>query len=152
MSRIIIYIVVVLIFSACSSSNIYDKSEVIDDGKWKADHILRFEYIAEDTLQPAKVYINMRHTGLYKYNNIYFFITTVAPNGKSLRDTAEFIIAETDGKWKGSGIGDIYDVRMLYQKNVRFAQNGKYIFYVQQAMRDNPLENVTDVGLRIDKE
>ncbi len=56
-----------------------------------------------------------------------------------------------NGKWLGEGLGDIWDNRVLFKKNVSFPQKGEYRFEFTQAMRLNPLPGVMDVGIRIEK-
>jgi gliding motility-associated lipoprotein GldH len=130
---------------------VYDKTYPISDAKWESKNILRFEYTEQDTAIAKDIYLTLRHTGLYNYNNIFLFVTTLAPNGKSIKDTVEFSLAQTDGKWIGSGIGDVLDCRLAYKRMVKFGQQGKYIFYIQHGMRDLKLPEILDVGLRIEK-
>lgn len=128
----------------------FEKNQTVENASWPDSKILRYEYTSSDTLNPKDFFINLRHTGLYKYNNIFLFVTTIAPNGQSLKDTVEFTIADNKGKWIGSGIGDIHDIRLAYRRNVRFGQTGNYVFYIQHGMRETELKDITDVGIRIE--
>ncbi len=139
-----------LLIVSCVNINVFEKNLAIDNAAWPSEKIYRFEYLSNDTVSSKNVYINMRHNSLYKYNNIFLFVTTIAPNGKNFKDTVEFTIADNKGKWLGAGLGDIHDLRLTYKQNIRFAQQGKYVFYIQQGMREKILENITDIGLRID--
>lgn len=138
------------IFVTCVNLNVFEKNQAVENASWPAKKIFRYEYSSSDTLNPKDFFINFRHTGLYKYNNIFMFVTTIAPNGQSLVDTVEFTIADNKGKWIGSGIGDIHDVRLVYRRNVRFGQTGNYVFYIQHGMRETELKEITDVGIRIE--
>jgi gliding motility-associated lipoprotein GldH len=139
-----------LIIFACGDLNLFEENQTIHKSSWASNQVLRFEYNVTDTIAPKNIYINFRHTGLYKYNNVYLFVTTTAPNGKSIKDTADFTIADPKGKWMGSGIGDVFDIRLAYKHNIRFAQQGKYVFLIQHGMRDENLQEITDVGIRIE--
>jgi gliding motility-associated lipoprotein GldH len=46
---------------------------------------------------------------------------------------------------------DIYEHRILIQKQTRFTKPGDYHFRFEQVMREDPLEHVLNVGLRIEK-
>ena len=63
----------------------------------------------------------------------------------------ELTLASPDGNWLGDGLGDIYDNRILFHRNVRFPQRGEYRFEIYQAMRLNPLPGIMDAGIRIEK-
>ncbi len=145
----LLFIAIALITTHCSNLNDFDQNISIDNSSWAIDKVLRFEYNSKDTLNGKDIFVNLRHTGLYKYNNIFLFVTTLAPNGESIKDTTEFILANNSGKWFGSGIGDISDVRLVYKHNVKFGQVGKYVFYVQHGMRDKKLDEIVDVGIHI---
>lgn len=143
------FIVVALLVIACSNLDEFSESKVIKGALWDVNDICRFEYNVTDTISSKDLYINLRHSGLYKYSNIFFFVTTLAPNGKSIKDTVEYTLADIRGKWAGSGIGDLHDVQLAYKRNVRFGQQGRYMLYIQHGMRDLQLEAVTDVGISV---
>ena len=53
-----------------------------------------------------------------------------------------------------TGMDDIYEHRILLtpaRQNFYFKKPGNYAFTVEQIMREDPLQNVLDVGLRIEK-
>ncbi len=151
-SVITLIIVLYLIISICSciDRNQFAENRTITNEKWGSGQIIRFEYENNDTLQVKNVFINLRHSNQYPYSNIYFFVTTLAPNGMSIRDTVEYMLADNNGKWLGSGIGNLHSIQLAYKRNVRFGQQGKYIFYIQHGMRETILEGVTDIGLLIE--
>jgi gliding motility-associated lipoprotein GldH len=60
-------------------------------------------------------------------------------------------LAEADGKWWGSGLGDIFSNQIKVMENVKFPRKGVYSFSVEQNMRDNPLLGIEDIGVRVEK-
>lgn len=67
------------------------------------------------------------------------------------RDTMECILANADGKWLGNGLGDIWDNKFLFKKNIKFQKPGTYEFVFNQAMRVDSLPMIIDAGLSIEK-
>jgi gliding motility-associated lipoprotein GldH len=59
-------------------------------------------------------------------------------------------LAEPSGKWVGKGFGNVWSNRFRYKSNVRFPVSGVYHFKVEQAMRMEDLEGISDVGLRVE--
>jgi gliding motility-associated lipoprotein GldH len=147
----ILFFLIALAAVSCTYQDIYEKNLPVKSGDWRSNDVLKFPYESHDTTTVCNVFINLRHTGLYPYNNIFMFVTTQAPNGNTHQDTIEFLLAQPSGKWLGSGIGDIYDLRLAYKRNIKFGQIGEYTFQVRQAMRDEVLKHITDVGIRIEK-
>ena len=139
----------VLIYS-CKPKSIYEKNIDIPDGVWNMDNILSFETEINDTINSYSIFINLRHTSLYPYSNIFLFINTTAPSGASIRDTFECRLANEKGHWYGDGLGDIWDVNIPFKKNVRFPMPGIYRFEIEQAMRKKNLPFILDCGLSIE--
>jgi len=74
------------------------------------------------------------------------------PDGGLLKDTVNCILADNRGKWKGTGVGDLWDLKIPYIGGFKFAQTGSYTVSFEQAMRvENGLNGITDVGLRVEK-
>ena len=129
----------------------YEEIHHIEKANWKASDTLFFHFTITDTLQPYDFGFNVRNTTSYDYQNLYLFITAWYPGGTWSRDTAECILAAPDGKWFGKGISKIKDSRFVFRKGVRFRRSGTYTIGVNQAMRSNMLQGISDIGIRIVK-
>jgi len=153
MSKVFLSLVLlsIILFSACDSKRIFEKNIEITDNTWDVSQKMKFEVTITDTVSGNNVFINLRHADNYPYSNLFLFINTTFPNGKTTRDTAECILADDKGKWFGKGLGDIWEARILFKRNVRFSQGGTYIFEYEQAMRIDKLNGIMDIGLRIEK-
>ena len=130
---------------------VFEKNTVIPDNKWEMNNIVKLEAEIKDTISLNNIYINVRNAGGYQYSNLYLFLTTRTPHAGEARDTVELPLADERGKWYGNGSGDIWDNRILFKRNFRFPESGVYHFELQQAMRVNPLPQIMDVGMRIEK-
>ena len=151
--RNIIYLslLFMIMIQSCDPNRVYENNIKITDGIWAHENIVRFEVYIEDTSGVHNLYVNVRNTSFYQFSNLNLFITTTAPSGHSVKETLEVTLADDRGKWLGSGLGDIWDLQQIYKENVRFAQQGEYIFEYEQAMRPVHLPFILDVGLRVEK-
>ena len=142
----------VLVFlNSCDTNKVYEKNIEIEKGIWDNQKKAVFEVNITDTLAVQNIYINVRNTELYQYRNLYFFIKTSSPDGYCLVDTFECFLADLNGKWLGDGMGDIWDNKILYKRNILFPKPGIYTFELEQAMRHRYLPFIMEVGLRIEK-
>jgi gliding motility-associated lipoprotein GldH len=141
----------VIFFSSCDNKRIYEENQTIPETVWGSDNILKFDVEIADTVLPTNFYVNVRNADGYPYNNLFLFIKTTFPNGKTSDDTLECVLADEKGKWLGSGMGDIYDNQIPFKRNVRFPVSGKYTFEIQQGMRLDKIPLIMDIGLRIEK-
>jgi gliding motility-associated lipoprotein GldH len=104
-----------------------------------------------DTVSPCNVYVNVRNNSNYRYSELWLFIDVYSPAGHMERDTAKIILADHRGKWLGHGLGNKFDSRMAFRKNVRFPVSGAFVFEYEQATRDESLIGIEDIGLRIER-
>ena len=71
------------------------------------------------------------------------------------RDTVQkiqqnLVLATNDKGWLGTGMDDIYEHRIPLGPD-QSLKAGNYTFTIEQIMREDPLENVLNAGLRIEK-
>lgn len=138
-------------FIACEEERIYEKSLKIPHAEWERLNKAQFEFEIKDSTANYSFQLNFRHGGDYPYKNIYLFTKTISPNGKVAIDTAQMILSDRKGRWMGKGIGDIYDYQFKFKEGSLFPSAGKYQFEIEQAMRDQTVSEVTDIGISIIK-
>lgn len=118
---------------------------------WSYVEKVRVPFTIDDNNSLYNMFINLRHTSNYSYSNIFLLIHTVDPEGKRSTERREFKLALPDGEWLGSGSGNLYSYKLLFKEKYKFPTKGKYIIELEQNMRDNPLNNITDAGVRVEK-
>jgi len=141
-----------LVFFSCDNNKVFEQYIEVENPLWKKENSANFVFNVEDTISAHNIYIDIRNTGDYPYSNLYLFITIKGPNGNFTVDTVNCQLADNRGKWLGKGVGDLWDLKIPYVGNFKFAQQGRYVISYQQAMRvEDGLKGISDVGLRIEK-
>jgi gliding motility-associated lipoprotein GldH len=98
------------------------------------------------------VYLVLRHTDAYNYNNIWIRGSVRQPGDTVVRSQRyDLSLADNEKGWTGSGMDDIYEHRIEIQHLTKFDHPGTYSFTLEQIMRDDPLKHVLNVGVRIEK-
>ncbi len=151
MRQLLFFASILILLSGCGKEFVFNEVREIKNHTWNVEDKLNFEFPVTDTLSPHNLFITVRHRGDYEYSNLYMFITTFRPDGKKSRDTVDCILQNPQGKWLGKGIGDIYDNKLVFHLGARFPVSGVYRFEFEQAMRKESVENITDVGLSVEK-
>jgi gliding motility-associated lipoprotein GldH len=149
--RVFFFLSVIAALTSCDRNVVFEKNVQLPENRWEMNNIIRLDAEIKDTVSLHNIYINVRNAGGYQFSNLYLFLTTHTPNDEESRDTVELTLADDRGKWLGDGSGDIWDNRILFKKHFRFPEAGMYHFELQQAMRVNPLPQIMDAGLRIEK-
>ncbi len=161
MPRNSIWIVLIIcaVFSSCDSNRIFDEYKSVPN-QWHKDTIISFNIIPSDSINNYNLFINLRNTNEYKYNNLFLIVEMDFPNGKTLKDTLEYKMADPNGKLLGTGFTDVKENKLWYKgydKPFIFNETGEYKIKIQHAMRQNGqvngidnLEGITDIGFRIE--
>ena len=137
--------------SSCAQINLFEKQVAIPDQQWQRSFRPSYSFEIEDTAALYNMYIVVRHTDNYEYNNLWLRVGSMPP-GDTI--TYENLIVElaTPTRWLGTGISDIFEVRKLISPGpAAFRKPGIYTFTLEQIMRENPLEHIMNVGIRIEK-
>lgn len=144
-------LLILLSFSACDQNVVLSESTPTKSGKWAFEDDVEIKAELTDTLSPLNFYIQLRHGSNYPYQNLIVFFKTYFPNNTYKVDTIDCPLAEKSGRWYGSGLGDLLNNRIMFKRNVQLPQAGSYKFELQHAMRSDTIEEIYDIGLRIEK-
>ena len=148
---VILVFLSLLIFTACSKVDVFEKNISFREHSWSSMEKPEVTFHIEDTASLYNIYIVFRHADAYNYNNVWLRCTVITPNKEKRTQQYELTLANNQQGWLGSGMDDIYEHRILIQKQTRFGKPGDYQFRFEQVMREDPLESVLNVGLRIEK-
>ena len=152
MRNILLVIIIGILLTSCSSDKLYNESVVIPDAKWDNEMIPFFDVTVNDTLADYAFYLNIRHLENYRYSNLYVFLHTEFPNGNITHDTIECTFARPDGSWMSKGSGTIRSAKILLNPALRFPLSGEYHFEIEQAMREEVLNGITDIGISFERQ
>lgn len=141
-------------WTACSlPTGFFEKDVVIPGQKWASSFKPRIEFTIQpkDTANQYNVFVVLRHSDAYDYNNIWVKGTIRKP-GDTVGQSARYDLTLADNNgWKGSGMDDIYEHRVRIVDQAGFSKPGTYSFTLEQIMRDDPLPHVLNVGVRLEK-
>lgn len=136
----------------CSDpDSVLDQNIEISNNNWSYVNRVKFDVTITDETVPYNLYLNLRVSGGYRYANLYTLFTQTNPGKKPTKTRYQFTLANPDGEWLGSGSGNLYSFRFPLRRQYKFPAKGVYHFEVEQNMRDNPLHEVSDVGLRVER-
>ena len=140
---------------SCTTIDLYEKSVTIPGHSWKSDYKPSFTFTIKDTSSPYLLYFVLRHNDKYSFNNLYINLYAKQPGQDSAQSVRyDLPLATNEKGWLASGMDDIYEHRILLTprgQEFYFKKPGDYTFTIEQIMREDPLKNVLNAGLRIEK-
>ena len=142
----------VFIFAGCKDTKaVFDQNTAITNHNWSYLNKVKYDVKIDDANIAYNLYLNLRVTAGYRYSNIFVLISQAAPGKKADVNRYEFKLANKDGEWLGEGSGNLYSYQVPFKTAYKFPAKGVYHFEIEQNMRDNPLREVSDAGLRVEK-
>lgn len=129
---------------------VFDDNAAIPPKGWSYQKKPVFQVDIRDTLSAYRLSLNLRHTGEYKYSNLFLLVSLISPAGDTLTDRHEFTLADQTGQWLGDGSGNIYTYRIPIIDSLHFDRSGTWQVQLEQNMRDHVLPAIKDVGIRVD--
>ena len=138
-----------LLLFSCTSIDLYEKDVPVPHFKWNSSFQPAFTFVIKDTTAPYQLFFVIRHNEKYNYNNIWINLYSQPPGDSMHKASFELPLATND-KWLGTGMDDIYEHR-IQLTDPQYLKAGTYHFRIEQIMREDPLDNVLDVGLRVEK-
>src|SRR5690606_25390082 len=72
------------IFIGCATIDVFEKNTPIPNNKWSRDFAANGSFEIADTASFYNIYIVLRHTDSYNYNNIWLNVGVMSP-GDSMR-------------------------------------------------------------------
>tara|TARA_B110000090_G_scaffold20772_1_gene20580 strand:+ start:413 stop:898 length:486 start_codon:yes stop_codon:yes gene_type:complete len=146
---------ILLLIISCESNTPFSKNKSLS-GVWNKEEHIEFDLPQLDSLKTYNLFVNLRNTNDYKYNNIFLIVAMNFPHGKIVTDTLEYKMANPDGTWLGNGISSIKDNKLWYKEQVSFKEEGVYTISIKHAVRNNGqlegvtnLEGITDIGFSV---
>jgi gliding motility-associated lipoprotein GldH len=148
---------------SCTTIDLYEKVVPVPAHQWHNNFKPQFTFNIKDTAVPYEAYIILRHNNKYKYNNIWVNLLAKSPADTVQKLGLELPLANKQG-WLGTGMDDIFEHRVRIGGEIQklnfvtvgadgfhFSQPGDYTFTLEHIMRDEPLPDVMNIGLRLEK-
>lgn len=143
------------VFISCTPVDLYERVATIPEQAWQSSFKPSFTFNISDTTAAYQLFLILRHNNKYNYNNIWINLYRKSPDGKVSKVPYELPLATNEKGWLAVGMDDLYEHRIPLTPPANdtfyFNKPGAYTFMVEQIMREDPLENVMNVGLRIEK-
>jgi len=146
----VVFILLAALITGCTTIGVYEKTQAFADQTWASANKLNFSFDITDTAVGYNVFVVLRHTDAYRYNNIYLNVTSVTPGDSSLTTQQNLTLANNAG-WLGTAMDDVIEHRIAINRSALKLKKGKYQLTLQQIMRDDPLPGILNAGVRVEK-
>jgi gliding motility-associated lipoprotein GldH len=158
-NKYLFFLAVITLISSCDEQLVNAEYHDLPKTGWAIEDVATFQIPPQDSLASYNLFINLRNTHDYEYNNLWLISQMKFPEGKVVTDTLEYRMTEADGSFLGSGSNDVYENKLWLKEGFRFRESGTYQLALKHAMRktgevngDAQLKGILEVGYSIEKQ
>jgi len=150
--KVILFFFTTFILTSCQNNSYYYQSQTVSDLGWSINQTLTFkDSIPSSAPEIMHFEINLRHTNLYPYQNIWLYIRTKCSDGATRMDSVNLKLSEPNGRWIGTGWGSLYNISYpLADLRIKKTTSKRWFkIDIQHGLRDNQLPGIEDIGIRL---
>jgi gliding motility-associated lipoprotein GldH len=140
-----------VLVSSCTTSDLYENTVILKGNEWSSSYKPEFNFTITDSNSFYQAFFVIRHTEKYNYKNIWLNYYYQPPADSMRKESREFVLATNEKGWLGTGMDDIYEQRIALLARPEKLRTGNYKFILENIMREDPLQHVLNVGIRIEK-
>ena len=151
--KIFLFFIILFALFSCNSENtlnVYEKNFFFVNHAWNTNNKVAFKFTIKDTISLYNIYVILRHTDEYPYNNIWLDVNAISQSDSVQTQHLNLKLGDNN-KWLGSIMDDVIEQRVLITSNPVRLKAGDYTFILQQIMRENILQGILNAGIRIEK-
>src|ERR1700712_477268 len=131
-----------ILFSSCQQVDLFERIQNVPKAEWKSDFKPSFSFVINDTASLYNLYVTIRHTNTYPFNNIWLMAGLQLPGDTAKQQQLDLTLAGNEN-WLGVGMDDIYEQRIkITSRPVKFKNSGTAVFSLQNIMRQDPLPGI----------
>jgi gliding motility-associated lipoprotein GldH len=149
--KICLLIILLISTLSCNRGRIYNDKFTFDDYSWSKDETIKFdpEITAQNAGKQYQAAIHVRYiTGFsYKFLNLGLLITR--PDGSLSTKEISIQMLTEDKKYRGNGMGDIWDLDYELSEPLSFLEPGKYKIEIKSLMDTQTVNFINEIGISI---
>ncbi|MEO6837054.1 MAG: hypothetical protein ABI185_01615, partial [Ginsengibacter sp.] len=111
MKKLFFILSISTVLTSCIKVNLFEKQAAIPSQQWYYTYVPEFTFHIDDTSSLYNVYIVLRHTDLYNYNNVWLRVGSNSPSDSMHYQNINLVLANDSKGWDGTGMDDIFEVR-----------------------------------------
>ncbi|MEI8109820.1 MAG: gliding motility lipoprotein GldH [Chitinophagia bacterium] len=147
----LLLLLVIVLTVGCRQLNVFEQLHPFPNHEWASADSCIFRFRITDTAARYHIYAILRHEDAYHFNNIWMEVGTQPPRDTLKKQTVMLTLGDNTKGWLGVGMDDVFDQRIRITRNPIPLVAGEYTFTLKQIMREDPLQNVLQAGIRVEK-
>ena len=150
--KLTIVLMLLAAITGCNENRIYSKHDTsFPKFRWEKSNKIEFTPEITDANPDYQIYVALRHVHGFQFPSLTVNVEYISPSGKSEKKDYSIKVVGADGEYLSDCAVDLCDLETLVEDKFKFKETGKYKIIVEHSMKQDPLPNVMEVGLIVDK-
>jgi len=149
-NKLWLFTYLLLLVTACGNKTVFIEYREFDDVSWNRFDIQNFEVPVEEN-DVLDFYFMVRHHSYFPYDFIDVNITFYLPGGGMRSGDYHYDLKDEQGKWLGSGMGELWDIELPIRRNLNIAEAGICKVRIENKMTKLETPGIIEVGLLVKK-
>jgi len=147
--RRFIFFCLFILFYSCDETPFFESKIEIPEAIWSYNYVPSFTVPVKDTSQKQDLYLELKHSPDFSYQNLYLKINTEFPNGEIKEEQLSINLANNSGDWIGKCQGESCMIQIYMLEKFKFAEPGEYKFSFEQYSREDNLKGIQSLNFKI---
>ncbi len=140
-----------MMFLLTSCNRIYREydQESVPSYSWKHGQEIKFNPAIEDVSKSYELVLGLRHVYGLKMRTLAINVQQISPSGKESTKEYQITLIDDRGEYLSSCGGDLCDIEVPVERDIKFSEPGEYTFIVTHNMPLDRIPGIMEVGLII---
>jgi gliding motility-associated lipoprotein GldH len=140
---------IISLLTSCGPKVVFEEVQAIDGQSWSHEDSLTYRFHQEDLTTFFDIVLKIEHSVDYAWENLYLEINTVFPDSVRTSQRLPIDLADLTGIWKGDCGKESCTLEIDLAKGNRFQHAGDYTITLVQEGREDPLEGILSMALKV---
>lgn len=143
-------LLIITLLASCKQPVVSEKTISFPKHQWAASYKPWIMLSVADTSSLYDLFAVVRHGTTFQYNNLLINYTYITPGDTAKTCKINLPLGNKE-HWLGDTLGEIIETRVKVNTQPVKLDSGNNIFVLQQLMPGNALQNILNIGVRIQK-
>lgn len=145
-------ILMITFLLSCNTGKIYEEHNTnFPKFRWDKSNVVEFNPEITDTASNYEITVALRHIFGFNLKSIKIDFEIISPSGEKSLNEYLLSFYNDQGDLLSACAGDFCDFEQLIEDNFKFKETGAYQINIYHRMDVNPIPNIMEVGLIIEK-
>lgn len=150
-NKIILLLIMLMGLYSCGKQTVFEKYEKFENNTWNKSKILSFDVPIDNINKSYDVYVVVKNTDNYTYNNLYIGVYINTPAGDTRFKDYYIDLRNEDRSFTGKLINSLWETKVKIMEKATFTKAGIHKFEIYNFMQYVSLSDINEIGLVVEK-